>query len=229
MHEIGIICGMQSELATLGRWRFHPRVSAALSAARPDRASEIAARYAEGRIRLLVSWGIAGGLSPDLNSGDVLVPQAVIGPLGETFPLAHGFLETEGNDHRGGIVAGADAVIPDQAAKAKLRDWSGADIVDMETHRVADVAQSAQIPCLAVRAVSDPAMRALPASAAGALDDDGRPRIAHVLKGLVRRPADLPALIAAKRDSDRALAALSSVADQIFSDLLKDVRERRRT
>ena len=223
MHEIGIICGMQSELATLGRWRFHPRVSSAVSAARPERASEIAARFAADRIRLLVSWGIAGGLAPDLEPGDIVVPEIVIGPMGAQVPLAHQLVD----GHHKGLAAGADTIIPDPLAKAKLREWSGADIVDMETHRVAEAAADAHLPCLAVRAVSDPANRALPASASRALDDEGRPRIGHVLMGLARRPGDLPALIRAKRDSDRALAALEAAADEIFDSLMRDVRERR--
>ena len=70
-----------------------------------------------------------------------------------------------------------------------------------------------------MRAVSDPACRALPKVAAGALDADGRPRIASVLAGVLRSPADLPALVSAARDSRAALAALRNAADAVFGAL----------
>ncbi|MEL7138463.1 MAG: hypothetical protein AAFP67_05410, partial [Pseudomonadota bacterium] len=54
--------------------------------------------------------------------------------------------------------------------------------------------------------------RALPRLAATAIGPDGHPRIGSVLLGLLRWPADLPALIHAARDSARAHASLSACA-----------------
>jgi hypothetical protein len=90
----------------------------------------------------------------------------------------------------------------------------------MESHMVATAARRARLPSLAVRAVSDSAARRLPALAASALDDAGRPRAAAVLRGLVRRPWDLPATVAAGRDSRAALSALAAAADALIPALL---------
>jgi nucleoside phosphorylase len=121
----------------------------------------------------------------------------------------------------GVLIAGADSVLLDPAAKAALRARTGAAAVDMESHRVAAVAAGAGLACLGVRAISDPADRALPALAADALGPDGRPRTGAVIGGLLRRPGDLPALLAAGRDSRAALAALRGVADTVIGALLR--------
>jgi hypothetical protein len=82
----------------------------------------------------------------------------------------------------------------------------------MESHHLARAALTARRPFAALRAVSDPVDRALPPLAADALGPDGRPRTGAVLAGLARRPGQLPALLAAARDSAAALAALRRFA-----------------
>lgn len=118
------------------------------------------------------------------------------------------------------LLAGSDSVLLTSAAKSALRSRTGALAVDMESHRVAASARRARLPVAALRAVSDAAGRRLPALVAHALDAAGRPRRAAVLAGIIRRPWDLPALIAARRDSRAALAALAAAAPQIIPALL---------
>ena len=132
-----------------------------------------------------------------------------------------------GGDGEGGTplpyemrIAGSDALLLDPAAKVTLRAHTGAAAVDMETHRIAAAAAQAGLACLAVRAISDPADRALPALAADALGPHGRPRVRAVALGLLRRPSDLPALLAAGRDSRAALAVLRRAADAVIGTLL---------
>lgn len=217
MARIGIICGMEAEARALGDWAHDPEVCVAISGARPHVAEMAARKYAGDGARCLVSFGIAGALEPGLAPGDLLVGRAVSTGM-VTLPLANPGAGVEG---RRVSLAGSDKLVPDAAAKATLWQATGAAAVDMETHRVALAARDLGVPCYAIRAVSDPADRALPASAADALGEDGRPRIGHVLLGLARRPWDLPSLLAAKRDSDAALAALRAVADDLLAALLR--------
>ena len=216
MAKIGIICGMVSEVRALGRWADHPEIAVTVSGARPDRAEELAGRLASDGVGLLMSWGIAGGLDPAIQSGDLLIPNRVVLPGGQELPLA-AKLVAEPENLR---IAGADRVIASVGQKAALANQTQAAAVDMETHRVAVVAERANIPCLAVRAVSDPASRALPGLASDALGEDGRPRLTQVMLGLLRRPGDLPGLVAAGVDSARALRRLTRQADRILSALL---------
>lgn len=240
---LGIVCGMAAEARALGSWARHPRIALGLSAGRPDRAEAEAVRLAARGVRILLSWGIAGALDPQLRPGTLIVPAAVVGTQGDVHELAPEMLVLAGGASAPGIVlpsrprrrgdgpasapahtrlliAGSDVVVITPAAKAELRRRTGAAAVDMESHRLAAVSARAGLPCLAVRAISDPADRALPALSAGALGPDGRPRIGAVLARLLRRPGDLPALIAAARDSRAALTALRSAADALMRDLL---------
>lgn len=217
MTEIGIICGMEAEARALGDWAYDGRFHVAISGARPHLAETAARTFAGQGVRCLVSFGIAGALEPDLKPGDLLVGRAVATGM-VTLPLASPGADVKG---RRVSLAGSDVIVPDAEAKAALAKATGAAAVDMETHRIAIAARDFGLPCFAIRAVSDPAVRALPASATDALGEDGRPRVGPVLLGLVRRPWDLPALLAAKRDSEAALAALAAVADDLCAALLE--------
>jgi hypothetical protein len=117
-------------------------------------------------------------------------------------------------------LAGSDTLLLDPAAKAALRARTGAAAVDMESHRVTAIAAESRLPCFVVRAISDHSGRALPRLAATALDADGRPRLRAVAIGLLRRPADLPALLRAAHDSRLALTALGRAADACIPALL---------
>ena len=244
---LGIICGIEAEAAALGRWRDDPRLAIAITAGRPQRAESEAGRIAGQGVRALLSWGIAGGLDPSLRAGTLVVADGVIVPGGRPFAFdpaliaacraavprageppagrtAPGRKPGTQSPPRGLagmlLLAGSDTVLCTPAAKAALRRRTGAAAVDMESHLAAAAARRARLPSLAVRAVSDPASRRLPALAATALDETGRPRAGAVLRGLVRRPWDLPALIAAGRDSRAALAALAAAADALIPALL---------
>ncbi|MEM7743945.1 MAG: nucleoside phosphorylase [Pseudomonadota bacterium] len=212
---IGIICGMAAEATALGVWTDSPDIRIAITGARPEEAEASAKRLLAEGATSLVSWGIAGGLDPDLAPGDLVHGEAVSTPDRARWPLAM----PEGGLRRV-VLLGSEAVVTTPDLKAALRIDTGAAAVDMETHRVATVAARAGVPCYAVRAIADPWDRALPSLAANALGPDGRPRIAKVIMGLAGRPWELPRLLAAKRDSDRALAALSAAADATFSRLL---------
>ena len=216
MAEVGIVCGMVSEMRTLGAWATDPRVTVGVSGARPDQTEEIAQRMvSEAGVRLLVSWGLAGGLAPEAKTGVLCVPGRVLGPRGQEFQLAAQVLGQEGS----AVLAGSDEVVCTTGAKRDLLARTGAMMVDMETHRVAKVADARRVPCLAVRAVSDASDTALPELATDALGADGKVRLGRVLLGLARRPWQLGSLLLAGRDSKAAHATLSANADQIFEAL----------
>ena len=63
---------------------------------------------------------------------------------------------------RGGL-AGVEEVVVAQASKAALHSETGAAAVDMESHIAAAYAAEADLPFAALRVISDPADRALPA------------------------------------------------------------------
>jgi hypothetical protein len=108
---------------------------------------------------------------------------------------------------RGGL-AGAEEVVAAQARKAALWIQTGASAVDMESHIAAAYADEAGLPFAALRVISDPAHRALPALARNALKPNGEIDLRKVLRGVARNPRALRALVSTGIDFNRALKSL---------------------
>jgi hopanoid-associated phosphorylase len=165
-------------------------------------------------IRGVISFGVAGGLDPTLKSGDVVVATEVL--AGDARWLAGLALNEEliarvalGRRRvvRGGL-AGVEQVIAARAGKAALRSETGAAAVDMESHIAAAYAAKAGLPFAALRVISDPATRALPALAMAAIKPNGDIDLRKVLRGVARNPLTLRALVSTGIDFNRALRSL---------------------
>ena len=63
-----------------------------------------------------------------------------------------------------------------------------------------------------LRVIVDPADRVIPASVLGALDDRGKTRPLALIGALLRRPADIPAVLALARDHAAARKSLRRAA-----------------
>ena len=112
---------------------------------------------------------------------------------------------------RGGL-AGVEQVIAATACKAALHSETGAAAVDMESHIAAAYAAEAGLPFAALRVISDPASRALPALAMAAIKPNGDIDLRKVLRGVARNPPTLRALVSTGIDFNRALRACAAVA-----------------
>lgn len=165
-------------------------------------------------IRGVISFGVAGGLDPSLRSGDVVVATEVM--AGDARWLAGLTLNDQlvkslalGRRRivRGGL-AGVEEVVAAQDCKAALRSETGAAAVDMESHIAAAYAAEAGLPFAALRVISDPASRALPALARTAIKPNGEIDLRKVLRALVRNPKTLRALVSTGIDFNRALRSL---------------------
>ena len=233
---LGIVCGMESEVRALGRRAGDARVRVGVSGARSDRAESEARRLVEAGCRLLLSWGVAGGLDPLVRPGEMLIPVAVVDESGGCWPLSleHGEAAAgvapapfRWEDHgQGRMMLGLDRLVLEPEDKSALFALTGALAADMETHRVAQVAAEAGVPALAVRAVGDPVNNRVPELAVRALGEDGRPRVGAVAAGLARRPWDLGALMRVRRETDAALETLTRAADAVVGTLLEGLPAR---
>jgi hopanoid-associated phosphorylase len=161
----------------------------------------------------VLSFGLAGGLSPDLKSGDVVVASHVL--HGDKRHVADqrwhdAILRAASNDVRikSGTIYGSTSVVTQAAGKAALHAQNGAIAIDMESHIAAAYAARHRLPFAAIRAIGDCASRSLPELASDALRDDGSVDIVKVLRGLAGNPGQMPALISAGIDSERAFASL---------------------
>jgi len=167
-------------------------------------------RAIDAGCRGLVSFGVAGGLHPELRSGSCIVASEIIVdqhrmPTDRHWAqsLLHSIPEAI---H--GPLAGVAAPVSDPRAKHVLHRKTGAIAVDMESHIVARIAAKHRLPMTAIRVITDPAARALPPSVLVGMRPDGTTDMVAVVRALVRRPQDIPGVVQAALDARAARAAL---------------------
>jgi hopanoid-associated phosphorylase len=168
----------------------------------------------ETRFAAVVSFGLAGALDHALRPGDLVIADTVVS--GDDRHETHGRLSdalTEGAAAKGckvlpGAIVGVDQPAMDRHAKIRLRDSANAAAVDMESHLAAGFARDRDIPFAVMRAISDPAHRALPPLAAMALTPDGDVDGKIVARELIRAPQQIGGLILAGLDSRAAFGSL---------------------
>lgn len=169
-----------------------------------------------GRARCLVSFGVAGALAPGLRAGDVILSGEVIDEDCRWRPTPE-FRERildlawQLGTFEGPVLGVRTILATEDAKRGAWRD-TGALAVDMESAVVARAADAAGIPFLVLRAIADPAMRELPPAALIPLAEDGTPALARVLAEVLRRPRQIPTLLALARETRQALAALAAPA-----------------
>ncbi len=185
----------------------------------PEPAQAAAARLARDGAVLLVSFGICGGLDPELRPGDLVLANTVLAGDGTRYPASaeqRPVLEARlsGLALRiaAGPLLGQDRPLAGAADKAARFAASGALAVDMESFGVARAAQAAGLPFLVVRAVADPAERSLPRAALKAIGPDGRLKLFSALAAMYLRPWESPALVRLAYETRLAFDTLEKVA-----------------
>jgi hopanoid-associated phosphorylase len=165
-------------------------------------------------VRGVISFGVAGGLDPTLKSGDVVLATEVmsgddrwLAGLALDDELIAGVTMGRRRVVRGSL-AGAEEVVAGLSCKAALHSETGAVAVDMESHIAAAYAADTGLPFAALRVISDPASRALPALVRSAIKPNGEIDLRLLLRGVARNPRTLRALVSTGLDFNRALRSL---------------------
>ncbi|HET7370681.1 MAG TPA: hypothetical protein VFK45_07580 [Gammaproteobacteria bacterium] len=184
------------------------------------RATAAADRLVARGAGALLSWGTAGGLASTLRPGDIMIPDRISTGEGETFAADAGWMSCATSElaSRAPVTSGVlwssrlpVASVDDKHALAE----QGMTAVDMESGAVAAVAARAGIPFMAIKAICDPAERALPAALLGLVDAEGRFRV-QGLPGLVLGgPAAWGAASRLRRDFAAALQTLDAAASAL--------------
>jgi adenosylhomocysteine nucleosidase len=159
----------------------------------------------------LLSFGLAGGLEPSLPPGSVVIASQVMSG-GERIATDDGWRQRLRVALPEGLVravAGVDTPVASLSAKQALYALTGAAAADLESHVAARAAARADLPFAALRAIADPAERALPHAAVVGMGSDGRPALGAVLRSLAHNPAQLVMLLRVAADARRGMAALA--------------------
>jgi adenosylhomocysteine nucleosidase len=140
-----------------------------------------------------------------LRPGDTAIPAAVLAH-GERLPADPVLTRALGGPTIALLLASETVIarrVDKQAAAA-----TGAQAVDMESGAVALAARRAGLPWAVLRVICDPAERELPHAALVALGATGAISGLRVLRSVLARPQQIPALLALGRDAAMARRSL---------------------
>lgn len=229
MADILIITGLEREAAILRRALTRARRAAEARAASTDvPAVAVAcggpgpagvacaletAPAGGGRPRLLLSMGLAGALIPGLAAGDVCWPAELLSEAGEVRSTATLPRNTalRFGIRCGGRLLSCSQPLADRRTKAFAHADHGAQLVDMESFALAEIAARRAIPFAVLRVVADEAGDRLPAAVTQATDAAGRVHSVRLVTKLARNPGEWRDFARLARVGRRAEAALGRV------------------
>lgn len=220
MPILGVVTGLRVEARLIetksGREpSFEVRTRCA--GADPGRALRLAQELAQNGADAVLSFGIAGGLAPELSPGDLVIPERICrvdGPPAACDRAWRGRLLERLADLNpvSADIAGSNRLITSAEAKQALRDQTGAAAVDMESLAVGEVAVGAGLPFIAIRTIADPADRAPPQSVLAAIGENGDVKPGVAILAALKDPSLIGTFTSLARDNRAAMVSLRRVA-----------------
>ncbi len=191
--------------------RTHLRVAPVGLRARllPDRWAVLVADLV---VPLVISAGTCGALTSELEVGDLVLPESILGLAGERLnvtPGAHAAAVKLVPEAKTGLLLTTSEVVASPEAKAECWRKTGASGVDMESAAILSWASSEGCPALVVRAVSDTADQSLPPALVGLVNAEGRLRTGRALALALTHPATIPQALILRRGAQQALKSVA--------------------
>jgi adenosylhomocysteine nucleosidase len=187
-------------------------------------------RRAEQRVRALldavratklVGLGLAGGISPGLEEGEILVAREVRGGPGVLADPDASWLERAlDKGARGAILVTVGELIGDRARKAALfgrLSAAGAAAVDMESASWARVATERGVPYVILRSVFDRAEDDLPDFFGRCQDREGGLSRGKIVREALLRPQVVPRLLSMRRQVQRCTERLAECVERLLA------------
>jgi adenosylhomocysteine nucleosidase len=177
----------------------------------------------------LVSFGFAGGLTPELARGTLIIGTEVMCEAGSgkravaSRDLVKQFCaaaDAERLPMQQGRLVSSRHIVADPASKTDLRNKSGACAVDMETVGIAEAADETGLPWVAVRAIVDRATDTLPPVCLTMLREDGHVATGRLLGMICRSPLVLRHIGRLAGDTARARRHLSQAFERWAKSLV---------
>ena len=207
-----MVCALEIERRALAGLE-RPGVEIHVSGMGADAAAALAARLVERPPRALVATGFCGALMPILRVGEIVAAERVVHEnTGEEFPADEVMLAASPG-RRGTLVSSA-TVARTPADRGALHGLA----VDLESAALARAARDADIPFIALRAVSDRFRDRVP-DIVPLLDRIGRPDPRRLALFVLRNPREITRLIRLWRASRRAGRALHDGVDTLLGRL----------
>lgn len=198
----------------------------------PDNAETAAHRlFEEMPIAAALSLGVAGGLSSQLQTGDLIVGDRVIlrrekGSRLESFPCDSGLQDVAmtiirqwGSRYSLGPILTVDRIVLTVEEKRRLAAESGAIALDMESAAIASAASACSVPFLALRGVLDPIHEDLGIGFDQFLNTEGEPHLPRLIRYLITHPFTFPTLVRLGLRTKAICARLGLLLQELSSTL----------
>ncbi len=192
----------------------------------PECARAAGTRLLDNGATALLSWGLAAGLDRTLPAGSLLLPRVIVDAQMREHAVHrkwHHKLYTRLDDRfavHTAPLAESILLLSTPAQKRALMLCSTAIAADMESAAIAALARAADVPFVAIRAVSDTALTRVPPWLSGAIDGAGRLATAQLIREMIVSPMDWPAVSRLALGFRAARGTLARVARQIGASFL---------
>ena len=156
---------------------------------------------------LLLTCGFAGGLIPELKTGDVVfeIPDGANG----------GYAAVQAKLMAGGAkpakIFCADRIATTAKEKHALRDETGADAAEMESAAVQAICRERDIRCVTVRVISDTANEDLPLDFNKFLKEDKSVDMSKLMMAVAKAPWKMGAFLQLQQNTKMAAQKLAEV------------------
>jgi len=184
-----------------------------------DNARIAAQTLLEQNVSALLSWGTAGSLTENIQSGDLLLADSIVANDGNKYSF-----DTEWNKRianklcntsliiRHGMIAHTRQVLATTEDKKRLHSETNALAVDMESLAIAQIANKEKLPCVSIRAIVDEASQCIPGTVIKNTDTFGRPALFPLFSNLILNPGLVIELIKLRSGMKAATTTLNTVA-----------------
>lgn len=227
--SVGLIAALPAEVRCLVHalpelnipFAINPHLTGIVCGIGRDNANVAAKTLLSLNIEALISWGTAGALSPELRSGDLLLPENILAVDGRRFVIDKVWLErirfslqpVSLRIHNGPMTDTRE-ILSGAAQKRELHSRTGALAADMETATIMENATAGNVPCIAIRSVVDEANMTIPDALVRHIDRYGRPQLAGLILEIFRSPRLIGELYRLGSAMHKAMTTLQILADR---------------
>lgn len=216
--QIGFITGIKKEAIILQKIPLYTNSNIIWMENKKENAYILANTLVKNGCNILISFGYAGALDPQLSAGDLVIPKSVIDAKNNIFRTDRE-LHKKISGHfsnkiklSSGRLFGSETIIWDAEGKKSTLKRYNAKTVDMESLGVAQAAIENNCSFLIVRAISDTAEQNLPKHTLKSFNLHNSIKIGNILIDLVKNPNELASLLKLAQNSRKAHSCLQNVA-----------------
>ena len=195
---IGILVALPIEAKFLNSWlkksknKSKNKFIIKTTGVNPKKTQEATKQLIEKGVTSLISWGTAGSIEQNLESGNIIIPEyiqtfsTVIKTSTELNKKIYDLIKNKDIISQGNIVHTEIIIDSIQQKKLLSNEFDNAVAIDMESFIIADLARRNNIPFSAIRIIVDTFDMALPRCISQSINKRGKLSYVNLIKNLAK-------------------------------------------